>query len=254
MFSRDGSAAPLADYLEVLPKDTVVLVDDAHGGGILGRTGKGALEEAGVPRHRRMIQTVTLSKSFGTYGGAILGAAALRQRILDRSALFMGSTPLPLPLANAALRSIGIVAADQGLRKRLARNQACLKDGLRKAGWPLPEAPGPIATLAPESKSQIARLEQGLLAGGIYPPLVKYPGGPAESYFRFAISSEHSREQLDAVIEAVGPGPRRGASGEWRVASDEGPGARHEGTKRRSGATAATPDTRRSTPGCRPRL
>jgi len=50
---------------------------------------------------------------------------------------------------------------------------------------------------------------------------VKYPGGPAESYFRFAISSEHSREQLDAVIEAVGPGPRRGAS-------DEGPGARGE--------------------------
>ena len=203
MFSRDGSAAPLADYLEVLPKDAVLLVDDAHGGGLLGRTGKGALEHAGVPRTRRMIQTITLSKTFGTYGGAIVGTAAFRQRVLDRSALFVGSTPLPLPLANAALRSIEIVAADHGLRKRLARNQTYLKDSLRKAGWPLPKTPGPIVSLAPDLKSQIARLKQALLAAGIYPPLIKYPGGPADGYFRFAISSEHSREQLDAVIEAV---------------------------------------------------
>jgi 7-keto-8-aminopelargonate synthetase-like enzyme len=208
MFSRDGSAAPLADYLEVLPEDAVVLVDDAHGGGLLGRTGKGALEHAGVLRHRRMIQTITLSKAFGTYGGAIVGAAGFRQRVLDRSALFVGSTPLPLPLANAALRSIEIVAADHGLRKRLARNQTYLKDRLRKAGWPLPETPGPIVSLAPELKSQIARLKQALLAAGVYPPLIKYPGGPADGYFRFAISSEHSREQLDAVIGAVGPGPQ----------------------------------------------
>jgi 7-keto-8-aminopelargonate synthetase-like enzyme len=204
MFSRDGSAAPLADYLEVLPKDAVVLVDDAHGGGVLGRTGKGALEHAGVRRDRRLIQTVTLSKAFGTYGGAILATAAFRQRVLDRSALFIGSTPLPLPLANAALRSIEILATDQGLRKRLARNQTYLKDGLRTAGWPLPETPGPIATLTPELKRQISRLKQALLAAGIYPPMIKYPGSPANGYFRFAISSEHSREQLDAVIEAAG--------------------------------------------------
>ena len=207
MFSRDGSAAPLADYLEVLPKDAVLLVDDAHGGGLLGPTGKGTLEHAGVPRHRRLVQTITLSKAFGTYGGAILGAAAFRQRVLDRSALFVGSTPLPLPLANAALRSIQILAADPGLRQRLARNQTYLKDGLRQAGWPLPETPGPIVTLPPAPQSQNARLKQALLAGGIYPPLVKYPGGPAGGYFRFAVSSEHSREQLHAVIEALGPGP-----------------------------------------------
>jgi 7-keto-8-aminopelargonate synthetase-like enzyme len=204
MFSRDGSAAPLADYLEVLPKDAVILVDDAHGGGVLGRTGKGALEQAGVPRQARLLQTITLSKAFGTYGGAIIGTAAFRQRVLDRSASFVGSTPLPLPLASAALRSIEILAADPSLRKRLAGNQTYLKDGLRKAGWPLPEAPGPIATLAPELKSQISRLKKALLAAGIYPPLMKYPGSPANGCFRFSISSEHSREQLDAVIEAAG--------------------------------------------------
>jgi len=206
MFSRDGSAAPLADYLEVLPKEAVVLVDDAHGAGVLGRTGQGALEHAGVPRQRRLIQTITLSKAFGTYGGAIVGAAAFRQRVLDRSALFMGSTPPPLPVANAALRSITILAADQGLRRRLVRNQCYLKEGLRQAGWPVQMTPGPIASLLPESKNRTARLGQALLAARIYPPLIKYPGSPAQGGFRFAISSEHTREQLDAVIEAVGPG------------------------------------------------
>ncbi len=94
MFSHDGSAAPLAQYLEVLPKDALILVDDAHGAGVLGRTGKGTLEHAGVSR-RRIIQTMTLSKAFGAYGGAILGTARLRQRILDRSRMFVGSTPCP---------------------------------------------------------------------------------------------------------------------------------------------------------------
>src|SRR5439155_13186649 len=72
MFSRDGSIAPLADYVRVLSRDAWMLVDDAHGAGVLGRTGKGSLEHAGVTR-RRIIQTTTLSKAFGAYGGAILG-------------------------------------------------------------------------------------------------------------------------------------------------------------------------------------
>ena len=100
---RDGSVAPLAEYLEVLPKDALILVDDAHGAGVLGRTGKGTPEHAGVSR-RRIVQTVTLSKAFGAYGGAILCSARLRQRILDRSGMFVGSTPVPLPVANAAWR------------------------------------------------------------------------------------------------------------------------------------------------------
>ena len=105
MFSHDGSVAPLKAYLKILPRDALILVDDAHGAGILGDTGKGAVEWAGVSR-QRIIQTITLSKALGTYGGAILGTRALRERIVTRSRLFVGNTPLPLPLANAALRAL----------------------------------------------------------------------------------------------------------------------------------------------------
>jgi 7-keto-8-aminopelargonate synthetase-like enzyme len=202
MFSHDGSAAPLAEYLEILPKDALILVDDAHGAGVLGRTGKGAVEHAGVSR-RRVIQTVTLSKAFGAYGGAILGNAGLRQRILDRSRMFVGSTPLPLPLANAALEGVRILRADKGLRQRLNRNSAHVKTVLREAGLPLAEAPGPIVPLNPKRPGEAVRLRRALLAADIYPPFIKYPGGPPSGYFRFVISSEHSRPQLDALLEAL---------------------------------------------------
>ncbi len=68
MFSHDGSAAPLKEYQRVLPRDGMILVDDAHGAAVLGKTGKGALEHAGVSRGR-IIQTITLSKGFGTNSG-----------------------------------------------------------------------------------------------------------------------------------------------------------------------------------------
>src|ERR1051325_159488 len=105
MFAHDGSVAPLANYLATLPKDALILVDDAHGAGVIGKTGRGSIEhEAASPK--RIIQTTTLSKAFGTYGGAILGTSSLRKRIIEHSKIFLGSTPLPLPLANAAIKSV----------------------------------------------------------------------------------------------------------------------------------------------------
>jgi 7-keto-8-aminopelargonate synthetase-like enzyme len=202
MFASDGSAAPLAEYLKVLPKDALILVDDAHGAGVLGRNGQGAPEHAGVSR-RRIIQTVTLSKSFGAYGGAILGTARLRQQILDRSRMFGGSTPLPLPLANAALAGVRILKADKSLRPRLFRNAAYVKTALREAGLALAETPGPIVPLHPRRPREADRLHRALLAAAIYPPFIKYPGGPPAGYFRFVISSEHTPSQLDALLNVL---------------------------------------------------
>jgi 7-keto-8-aminopelargonate synthetase-like enzyme len=213
MFASDGSAAPLAEYLKVLPKDALILVDDAHGAGVLGRNGRGALEHAGVSR-RRIIQTVTLSKSFGAYGGAILGTVRLRQQILDRSRMFVGGTPLPLPLANAALMGVRILKSDKSFRRRLLRNAAYVKTGLREAGLPLPETPGPIVPLMPHRPSEALRLSRALLAAGIYRPFIKYPGGPPNGYFRFVISSEHTRPQLDALLNVLCPYAKRRAASE----------------------------------------
>ncbi|PWU19575.1 MAG: hypothetical protein C5B50_06330 [Verrucomicrobia bacterium] len=203
MFSRDGSAAPLAEYLKLLPKDGMILLDDAHGAGVLGRTGKGAQEHAGVGR-KRIIQTITLSKAFGVYGGAILSTKQIRGKIVEKSRLFIGSTALPLPLAAAAIESVRILQKDTNLRKRLLENTLYVKSAIRASGFDVPQTPGPIVTLPPTSPAKTEALRRSFLKSHIYPPFIKYPGGPANGYFRFVISSEHSRGQLDGVLRVLG--------------------------------------------------
>jgi len=202
MFAHDGSVAPLKRYLEVLPRDGMVLVDDAHGAGVLGRNGWGTPEQEGVPR-KRVIQVVTLSKALGAYGGAVLGSPGLRRRILGCSAMFVGSTPLPLPLANASMKSLQILESHPDLRRRLEANSAYVKGPLARAGLPDVETPGPIVRIVPRHRRAEARLRAALLEAGIYPPFIRYPGGPASGYFRFVISSQHTREQLDRLLEVL---------------------------------------------------
>ncbi|MDE3067159.1 MAG: pyridoxal phosphate-dependent aminotransferase family protein [Verrucomicrobiota bacterium] len=212
MFSHFGSVAPLRAYLKSLPRNGLILVDDAHGAGVLGRTGKGAPEIENV-RRRQIIQCITLSKAFGVFGGAILGTRELRRRIFERSRSFIGGTPLPLPLANAALRAVEIMRADGNrLRRRLNQNAASAKAALRKAGWSIPEAPGPVIPIHTQTASDTDGLKRHLLAAGIYPPFLNYPGGDANGYFRFAISSEHTGAQLEKLVAALTAFKWRGQS------------------------------------------
>jgi 7-keto-8-aminopelargonate synthetase-like enzyme len=206
MFSADGAVAPLKTYLKCLPHDGMIdgmmLVDDAHGAGILGKKGQGTLEFEGVGRER-IIQCTTLSKAFGVFGGVILGTRELREKMLERSRAFIGSTPLPLPLANAALESLKILTKQgSGLRKKLNQNAEYVKTALRTAGIQFPETPGPIIALFTERPSQTETLKKCLLAAGIFPPFVRYPGF-AHGWFRFVISSGHSRAQLDKLIKVL---------------------------------------------------
>jgi 7-keto-8-aminopelargonate synthetase-like enzyme len=203
LFSRDGSIAPLAGYFRALPKDAWILVDDAHGAGVLGATGKGSFEHASLLRER-IIQTITLSKAFGVYGGAILGSVALRRSVIRRSRIFIGSTPLPLPLANAALQSIKIMKREGGLRrKRLQANTRYVRKSLHDFSLFGDEAWSPIIAITPREPQKTTKLSRDLLRAKIYPPLINYPGGPSRGSFRFAISSEHERSQLDRLITVL---------------------------------------------------
>jgi 7-keto-8-aminopelargonate synthetase-like enzyme len=200
MFARDGSVAPLREYAAVLPSSAWMLVDDAHGAGVVGAQGRGTLEAAGVGR-QRVIQTLTLSKALGVYGGAVLCSRAVRSRLVQQSHLFAGSTPLPLPLVAGALAALALLTA--GRRRRLRRNAEQVRGALREAGWAVPPVPGPIIALNPLGRRAAAALRGDLLRAGVYPSLIRYPGGPAEGYFRFVISSEHSPAQLAALIGAL---------------------------------------------------
>ena len=81
--------------------------------------------------------------------------------------------------------------------------------GLSAAGLPTDGGPGPIVALIPRATSEARRLSKALLAAGIHPPLIRYPGGPAEGYFRFVISSEHTEPQLAGLSQVLSRHRRR---------------------------------------------
>lgn len=196
MFSHDGSVAPLKAYQKKLPTGAGMLIDDAHGAGVLGKNGRGTVEYESI-RGRNVIQSITLSKAFGVYGGAILGAPTVIRKIAQRSRLMTGSTPLPLPLASASLAAVRTLASNKRSRTRLHKNINYVKSRLKDC---VAATPGPILAVVPRNRLHASALSRALLKAGIFPSFVQYPGGPETGYFRFAISSEHTRPQLDRLI------------------------------------------------------
>jgi len=202
MFSHDGSVAPLHAYLKILPRQGMILVDDAHGAGVLGATGRGSLEHEGVNR-QRIIQCVTLSKAFGVYGGVVLASRTLRSKIVAHSRSFAGTTPLPPPLAGAALAALKLLQREPARREKLVQNLFLVRTKLRAAGWDIAKTPGPIIRLPLMNAAEDGRLKKRLLAAGIYPPFIKYGTSSARGVFRFVISSEHTRGQLENLITVL---------------------------------------------------
>ncbi|MGZ8939115.1 MAG: aminotransferase class I/II-fold pyridoxal phosphate-dependent enzyme [Limisphaerales bacterium] len=194
MFSHSGAVPPLAEYRRVLGPGALLWIDDAHAAGILGAKGRGSVEECGLDRHN-VIQTITYSKAFGTYGGAILCEKAVAADIVEKSCAVVGNTPLPLPLASASLAALKLCTA--ALRKKLFGKIELFWNELGAAP---PGQLSPIISVAPNNAGALRRR---LIAAGIYPPLIHYPGGPERGYFRFAISSEHSAAQIKQLATVL---------------------------------------------------
>lgn len=194
-----GRIFPVAEFLAVLPPGSTLLVDDSHGVGVLGAHGRGTLETQRVDR-RRVVLTFTLSKAFGAYGGLILGTPSLARHIQDLSGIHTGNTPLPPPLAAAGVAAFRVMICEGADRRaRLLAGVARLKEAFAETGHAVPEGPGPVIAVAPPHAPAARRLERRLLDAGVHPPRIRYPGGPADSFFRFALSSEHTLQQVDIV-------------------------------------------------------
>ena len=194
MFSHSGAVPPLCAYRKVLGPRALLWVDDAHAAGILGKNGRGTVEVAGIDR-RRLIQTITYSKAFGTYGGAVLCEKALGERIIEKSCAVVGNTPLPLPLASATLAALKLCTS--ALREKLSRKIELFWEEM---GLAQPVPLSPIISIAPDDAEALRRR---LIAAGIHPPLIQYPGGPEQGYFRIVISSEHSAAQIKKLAAVL---------------------------------------------------
>jgi len=198
-----GRLAPLQAYWELVgPLGGTLLVDDSHGLGVVGPGGQGSPAQAGLPSDA-CIQTGTFAKAFGAFGGLVAGPADLAGKVAARSRAFVGATPIPPPLAAAALRSIGLLREHPEWITGLQARMVEVRRRLGALGFPMADSTAPMVSVTHHDQARNQRLCAILLDAGIYPSLINYPGCPPGGHFRFAFSSVHTDPEVELLIQSI---------------------------------------------------
>jgi glycine C-acetyltransferase len=205
VFSMDGDVAPVKGIAEIAEKyGATVLIDDAHGTGVIGKNGKGTLEHAGIKGLPSIIQMGTLGKALGAFGAFIAGSKDLKELLINRARSFVYTTALPVPVCAAAKRAVEIVEQEPERRARLHVNAAFLRDGLKETGLDTMESATPIIPVIVGSAEKtmemaVRLLEKGLFIQGIRPPTV--PENTAR--LRVTVTADHTREDLEYALKTI---------------------------------------------------
>jgi 8-amino-7-oxononanoate synthase len=200
IYSMLGDQAPLADIVKIKNSyGSMLLLDEAHSLGVLGQTGQGLVEEAGLIDGVDFI-TGTFSKSLGSIGGyCVSNHLQLDQiRYVSRPYIFTASpSPATIASTRAALK---LLRDGTELRKKLWRNARKLYLRLDELGYLLGPEPGPVIATILQSPQQAMMLWKGLFDYGIYVNLILPPAAPeGNSLVRCSVSAAHTEEQMDYV-------------------------------------------------------
>lgn len=204
VFAADGAVAPLPELLAVLPRHRATLVvDDCHGLCVLGPGGRGA-----VAHHRltdsRIVITTTLAKGMGCYGGAVLGTKEFVNNVQASAWVYRSSTPIPPPIAEAVRAALAVLRTEPQLIENLHRNVQLMRQSLFLLGFGLPPEGIPIFTFAVSPEQRMQRVHDLLMAQGIFAPLIEYPGGPADRYFRIVVNAQHTPKDIERLGTELG--------------------------------------------------
>jgi len=203
VFSMDGDIARLPEIVEAAEEaDAIVMVDDAHASGVLGRNGRGTVDHFDL--HGRVhVQVGTLSKAIGVLGGYVAGAASLRTVLEHRSRPFLFSTSHPPAVAAACLAAIDVLESEPELIERLWDNARHFKAGLERLGFDTGHSDTPITPVIVGSGALAHRFSDRLFEEGVFAMGIGFPTVPEEkSRVRTIVTAEHSRDELDTCLEA----------------------------------------------------
>ena len=206
VFSMDGDLAPLPELVVLADRyDATLVVDDAHGTGVVGPGGKGVAAHFGcadqIPVH-----IGTLSKAFGVQGGFVAGSETLIDLLVNRARSFIYSTGIAPAVAAAARESVRIAAEEPGLRQRQQRHVARLRDGLSDMGYDvLGGPPAPLLAVRVGTPERALHMAECLESEGIRAPAIRPPTVPeGTSRIRLAPRATHSEEDIGRVIAVFG--------------------------------------------------
>jgi len=198
VFSMDGDIAPLPEIIEVAEKyDAMVMVDDAHGEGVLGSHGRGIVDHFNL--HGRVdIEVGTMSKAFGVVGGYTAGGAGLMEYVKQLARPFLFSSAVPPADIAACIASVKILESSDELVKRLWENTGYFKEGLRSLGFDIGHSQTPITPVMLGDEILARKFSMRLFEEKIFAQAIGYPTvAKGKSRLRVIISAVHSREDLD---------------------------------------------------------
>jgi 8-amino-7-oxononanoate synthase len=208
VFSMDGDLAKVTELLKLAHQyDALILVDDAHGFGVLGQHGFGILEHAGIQKTNeaaaRIIYIGTLGKAAGISGAFIAGHKTLIEWIMQKGRPYIYTTASPPAIAHGLLKSLELIA-DDSYRASLNKNIQYWKKTLRLNKWTLMPSYTAIQPIMIGKTEDALKVAQQLYQKNIWVPAIRPPTVPADTArLRITFSASHSTEQIDQLIQAL---------------------------------------------------
>ncbi|MDK2886250.1 MAG: glycine C-acetyltransferase [Thermosipho sp. (in: thermotogales)] len=202
VFSMDGDLAPLPEIVELAEKyNAMVMVDDAHGEGVLGSHGRGIVDHFDL--HGRVdIEIGTLSKAFGVLGGYVAGKKELIEYLKQKARPFLFSSPLSPADTAAALEATKILQESDERVKKLWNNANYFKNEMKKLGFDTGESETPITPVMLYDAKLSTQFSKELFEEGIFAQSIGYPTVPkGKARIRVMISAVHTKEDLDFALE-----------------------------------------------------
>lgn len=204
VYSMDGDTAPLAELVPLAKRwGATVLVDDAHGIGTLGASGRGAAERCGVFADVDVL-VGTLGKSLGSFGAFVAGSARLRELLVNTARSFIFSCALAPPQVAAARAALALAEREPWRREHLAANAARLREGLAARGISTAPSTTHIVPVVIGDNAHTMRVCERLLERGFYAQGIRHPSVPAgTARLRITPMATHKESEIDALVDAV---------------------------------------------------
>jgi 8-amino-7-oxononanoate synthase len=205
VFSMDGDLAPLAELIAVANNSQAgLMIDDAHGLGVLGKTGGGVVEHFSCSQNDVPILVGTLGKAFGTAGAFVAGSEELIEILIQKSRTYIYTTAMPAAIAEATRASLQLIIAEDWRREKLTALVKQFRAGAAQLGLVLMDSDTPIQPLLIGESQQAILLSQkllelGCLVSAIRPPTV--PQGKAR--LRVTFSANHQASDVDFLLSAL---------------------------------------------------
>jgi 8-amino-7-oxononanoate synthase len=205
VFSMDGDIAPLVALSEAArAHEAWLVVDDAHGIGVLGANGRGAVEVAGLNCDEVPVLVGTLGKAFGSFGAFVAGTEDLIELLIQRARSYVYTTALPQPVAAATRAALRIAREESWRRERVLALTTRFRAAASQAGVPLADSATPIQPIPLGSSQAALAAQHALRDAGFWVVAIRTPTVPAGAErLRITLTAGHEESQVDALVEAL---------------------------------------------------